>query len=141
MWYYDNDTEKQNYIPYIECKYGYNYRFLNTNHFKITSVANVESRISSSKYLSGVAAKAVLTFQYVHESKRFQSIELETEGYSFISFNAVPVDYYQIGINCNFKHVTYLFQFNKPIKKDLYNPLLKNDDMDVLFVEGLIVYF
>jgi len=140
-WIYENDSSNKLYLPYLDFNIGYNYSLFKKHFFRINSRYNIDIPVSTVKCFTGIAAISKFVFQYINENNRLNSIDLEAEGYYFYASDYSKVAYVQVGLKINFRHFSAYFQLNKPFNKQLKNPYLKYDDLDVLFIEGLTLNF
>lgn len=139
-WIYVGNNASKNYIPYTNFSYGYNKLLFQYQKLRLNSIYNGELDVSNNLNFSGIGAKTYFDLEFTNKSSKMSTIDLELEGYYLTNFVQYQIAYYQIGMRFNFKHFACYTGVNKPIKKNLTNPLVKYNDMELLFYLGLIFH-
>ncbi len=136
-WIYNSSHKTDYYIPYIGLKYGYNKNFIERSHFSIRTISNVECQLSADHDYTGIGAKSYIDLRFTNERFKMNAIDIEMEGYYLTNID-YQIANFQIGLKLNCKRFAVYTQINKPIKKNLNNPYIVSNDMEILFNYGVV---
>ncbi len=138
-WVYNKSNAKDNFIPFVKIEYGYHYDFYKSEKVVFNTVSTMECQASSNLNYNGIGAKSRLNF-IAHNTKfEMHGLGTELELYYLTNFINYQIAYAQLGLQFYFKHFSLYCKLNKPIKKNLDNPFIIYNDMELLFNYGLVI--
>ncbi len=140
-WIYNSSNIPDAYFPYAELKYGYVKDFFESNRFSLQTNANLELQLSTNSNFNGVAGKTSANFRFKNDRFRMHEFDVNFESFYQTNIAEYQIAYCQGGLRLNFKHFATYSEVCKPIKKNLNNPFIKYNDMEILFNYGIIIFF
>jgi hypothetical protein len=140
-WIYVSSDEKELYIPHGEMCFGHNKTIFKKANVILNTINNIQCRVASDFRYSGIGAKSYFNLRLINEGHYMHAIDIELEGYYLTNIEQYHTFYLQTGARLNFKHFVLYLHLNKPLSKYLTNPLIKSDDLELLFIYGFAYLF
>jgi hypothetical protein len=140
-WEYNTSGIQDIFIPELDLKYGYNFKILNSKYFAINTITNAELHYSTDTNYRGLGAKGKAYFTIKEIGFKAPNIEFELEGAYLTNVTQYEDIYYQLGMGLEFNNFSLYTQVRNPISKNLSNPYIVHDDLELNFNYGFLINF
>jgi hypothetical protein len=140
-WIYLDENKPEYYFPYIEIKYGYNKSFFERKNFVLQTTNTAEIQLATNDNFSGLGAKTNANFMFFNNPFHIPEINLLLEGYYQSNLSSYQIAYLLAGYKLNWKHFSFANQLVKPLAKNLDNPYIKYNDMELMITYGIYYYY
>jgi hypothetical protein len=140
-WEYVESGEPDHYFPYFEIKSGYADNLFQRSHFALYIQTHFGARISGNYNFTGLFNRSNLDFRFIFNAARFKEIALENEAYYQTNLTSYQIAYLQSGLKFRFKTISLFTSLWWPLEKNLNNPYIRQNDMELMFNYGLVVEF
>ncbi|MFT7299306.1 MAG: hypothetical protein ACI81S_002127 [Sphingobacteriales bacterium] len=138
-WIYLKSKDERNLISFTEFNFGINKKILQFGKSSLNFTANMKLKLASNIHFSGLGPYGILNLNFQPKPKQIQLIKLQFKYSHVTNFINYKINYFQIGSIIDFGKIGFFTYVKRPINKYLNNPFIVHNDLDKLYINGILI--